>query len=253
MICLWQGVISAVLWPHRDACDLEAELWWPREPENGFRWSLAKAQLRFVQYVRAEDVELYKICGPDVHVLSRDALTAKYFAEFADAAPMAVELEVRSAEFDRLLVFLVADGAHGRIAARPMNSRVRIEDLPRRVALAPEPELAEPASATSGARDAPAQPSAPHPAPLPTPLPAQSKPIAPAPLPDRPTDTKKTLQQTIMAGLRLRGIRSAHKNFKRLYYGIFNLAEIALENTDPELVTTDYIRDKVEALLAVVE
>lgn len=249
MPCLWQGNIATVYWPQRGYRDLTAELWWSRNSEPQYSFADG-VRLRFARYVRVQDVALFQICGPEVVLLSKDADTIQYFSELADVAAIALELEVVGApQFDKLLVFLEFDGADARVVARPVDSQLTLADLPLAPALpsgtVPEKRANSPRPSRRAQREPAREPAREQPASPPKP--------AVADVPERPVNVRKTLQQTIMAGLRLRGIRSAHKDFKKLYYGILSLAEVALENAEPQLVTTTYIREKVEALLTIVE
>lgn len=192
---------------------------------------LEHVDLRFDKYVRIRDVPLWTICGPELSVMTRDPTCQTFFTEFASIDNVAMRITVSNMElntmFSHMLVFSAFDGTSKKIVARPLNLNI---EIPKRV------EALQ--ISRSSKSIAEAKPKA-----LPNPE-----------VVDRPLrNVKKSLQQTILAALRLRGIRSGSPAFKKTYFSVLYLVETALEKLEASDIGLNTIHDKVEAIFSVID
>lgn len=232
MSCVWRGELCSVTWPHHDplSVDLRIELWWSNESQCTTQPRLEDADMHFDKFVRIRDVPLWAICGPEMSVMTRNPTCQAFFTEFAAIDKVAMRISVNSranAMFSHILVFSVLEGTSRKIAARPLNINV---ETPKRV----EAEQISRPSATAAAANLGTLPKTP---------------VIDIPLPD----VKKSLQQTILGALRLRGIRGGSPEFKKTYFSVLYLAEVALQKLETANIGLHTIHDKVEAILSVID
>lgn len=167
---------------------------------------------------------LWSIQTPEMAVYSQDSLAAEFFAKVS-AHNLGVLAKVPDS--DTHMLFYALDETPARICARQLRLS---QPPPNEPVQAAENSLASVTSPHS---------TIPSPAPI---VPTQCGIDGP----------RKALQQTILGAMRLRGIDRSHRDYKSIYQHCLRAAEFSLRNC-PQPISLDAMRDKVEALLAVLE
>ena len=188
------------------------------------------AKLVQTEFTKPELIPLWSIQGPELAVYSRDEAAVEFFGRMAAsrggilaAVDAGAHCGPRKTAVDHLLFYCIYDSPV-RICARPLSLTV-----PDR-ASEPAPERAGSPSPAIGASVPPAAPIVPSQCGI-----------------DGP---RKALQQTVLAAMRLRGIDKTHMDYKNIYHHTLRAAEFSLRNY-PQPISLNSMRDKVEALLAV--
>lgn len=181
--------------------------------------------LHHIAFANPRLLPLWSVKTPEMAVFSQDPLAAEFFAKVS-----AHKVGVLAAAPDSgvQIMFYALDETPVRICAREIClDQPTTEPIQTSESLASLPSVASP------------QPAIPSPAPI---IPSQCGIDGP----------RKALQQTILGAMRLRGIDRSHRDYKSIYQHCIRAAEFALRNC-AQPIGLDTMREKVEALLAVLE
>lgn len=245
MICAWRGSIEDIIWPqheHEGPIELPLELWaFNSDPNNkeDLVLNLDRCTMKFSKFVYSHEIPLWSLVGPAFQVFSSNITTCQFLKEFSALkmdSPVVILLQVIDCErVDHIALYASKDIDNlldSRIDAEATDDtgldKLKLFARPLNFALEHD-ILKQEDEARNQARIKLEKAAA------------------------QKADKENMIKQVVLAALRLRGINRTNPDFKLLFHTAYKSTLCSIRKLKTSDITVDIAREKVEAILNIIE